>query len=110
MPPPTSYLLPYATLQPTYSEVYSDVLSNRVAAENVWLSVYSDNAPQKSIHASLLLQQKEKDRVEEEDQVVMELTKGGTNLDLQEIHTGLDKGKAKEGDGVAVSTTSRYVR
>ncbi|CAO1623322.1 unnamed protein product [Sympodiomycopsis kandeliae] len=79
---PRSYLLPYTTLQPTYAEVHSDILSNKVTAENVWLSVYSDNAPQKSIHATLVLRAKEKDNVAEQDQVVTEVTKGGNLLKL----------------------------
>lgn len=36
--------------------MYADVLAGRTHQEDVWLSLYADNAPQKSIHATLQLQ------------------------------------------------------
>lgn len=72
---PPSYLVPYTTLQPTYSEVHADVLSGSVTAEDVFLSFYADNAPQKSIHATLRLMQGP-----EEAPVDLEVVKGGVGL------------------------------
>ena len=51
----TGAVLPYATLQPTYSQVHADVAAGRVQGEDVWLSLYSENAPEKSVHATLRL-------------------------------------------------------
>lgn len=93
--PPPSYLLPYATLQPTYADVYADIASNNVAAEKVWLSVYSDNAPQKSIHAKLALRLKEKDDPNALDEVLVELSEGGNALQVQQNHIDAGKGKGK---------------
>lgn len=84
---PPSYLLPYTTLQPTYSQVYKDVLSSAESTpttENVWLSLYSDNAPRKSIHATMQLALKERDSEEVKDQVGVELIKGGGSIIVRE--------------------------
>ncbi|CDW97283.1 hypothetical protein, partial [Sporisorium scitamineum] len=51
--------VPYISVQPNYSEVFSDV-SSTIAAEKVWLSYYSSNAPSSSVHVKLpLLQTKD---------------------------------------------------
>lgn len=94
-PRPPSYLLPYTTLQPTYTEIYADVASNRVSAENVWLSVYSDNAPQKSIHAGMVLRLAEKDDAMQEDRVLVEVNKGGNVVSVQEVDVDDPKGKGR---------------
>lgn len=89
---PPSYLLPYATLQPTYHDVYADILDGKVAAENVWLSVYAENAPSKSIHATLTLAAKEKADPSNDDEVRLENIKGQRSLVIKE-----EKAKALSG-------------
>ncbi|PWN18042.1 hypothetical protein BCV69DRAFT_314886 [Microstroma glucosiphilum] len=99
---PPSYLLPYATLQPTYHQVYADILESKVAAENVWLSVYADNAPQKSIHATLTLAAKEKNDPSAQDEVQLENIRGQRNLLIKE-----EKARALSGrEGHAVPDLS----
>ena len=47
--------LPYATLQPDFAQVYTDVSQGLHTLERAWLSVYCINAPKASIHAKLML-------------------------------------------------------
>lgn len=111
-PAPRSILLPYATLQPTYSNVYSDIATDAVAAENVWLSVYADNAPSKSIHATLTLAAKEKNDPADPDEVACQLLKGGMGvLGMEEVQSTTQGSKGKGRDlrvwtGASVSAQS----
>lgn len=96
--PPRSFLLPYTTLQPTYLDVHADISSGSVSAEDVFLSVYAENAPSKSLHATLRLSQREGD-TSPSPPIDLELIKGGKGLlSVKEAEEGgeSEKGTAKD--------------
>ncbi|TKY86525.1 hypothetical protein EX895_004674 [Sporisorium graminicola] len=53
--------VPYISVQPNYSEVFSDVSSSTIAGEKAWLSYYASNAPSSSVHVKLRLIQTKDD-------------------------------------------------
>ncbi|CAO1624196.1 unnamed protein product [Parajaminaea phylloscopi] len=85
---PRSYLLPYSTLQPTYTQVFEDVATRKIISEEAWLSVYAENAPQKSIHATLQLSSVAGDDERTSDRVNVQHTKGGQSILRVKQHDG----------------------
>ncbi|PWN51288.1 WD40 repeat-like protein [Violaceomyces palustris] len=71
--------VPYISIQPNYPQVFSDVSSLSVPPENIWLSLYSSNAPSASIHSKLLLTPC-KEQLDAQTQPTLE-TQGGINLE-----------------------------
>lgn len=77
--------LPYISIQPNYSEVFSDISSSTIAGEKVWLSYYSSNAPSSSVHLKLPLQQVKDDGKSMD-------TQGGVSIGEVETSGGPTKG------------------
>ncbi|CBQ72479.1 conserved hypothetical protein [Sporisorium reilianum SRZ2] len=79
--------LPYISVQPNFSEVFSDVSSSTIAAEKVWLSYYASNAPSSSVHVKLPLIQTKDDGKDAETQGGVKIgeldTSGGPTHGLQ---------------------------